>query len=31
VVTQTAEPEAGSGGTYQRITKTVYVFVCAGK
>jgi hypothetical protein len=29
VVTETNEPEAGSGGTYARITKTVDVYQCA--
>ena len=29
IVTQTAEPEAGAGGTYQNIAKTVDAYACA--
>ena len=30
IVTQTAEPEAGAGGTYQNIAKTVEAYACVG-
>jgi len=31
IVTQTNEPEAGSGGTVMNLTKTVDVFACGAK
>lgn len=31
IATQTNEPQAGSGGTYQNVTKIVDVFACEGK
>ena len=31
VVTETTEQEAGSGGTYAHVTKTVDVYLCAPK